>query len=308
MDSKRRKMEVHIWDQPFFSDLNEREKLFWWFLNCKCNNIGVYQHNRALAEFHCSGKIDLNAFIETVNKHHPRVELLQEDVLWVRDFVRETWGTITAETNLGKSCWRLLIKHSLAEKFISTFPDCIKIESFREAIKDGELPAIQPQGSNSPVTGNTDSEELQPQGSNKAVTYNYNYPYNESNNENRNTPMNQGGGDSEGGIKGSIAKNHKLEGEGGTSEPPETTDWERVVTAVEECLKIFPSTSGDIQFMEEEQAQKILRGSVLNGVPLDEAAAELKSYLKSQKSKVMQTGEEYDLFEILKDYENVKTH
>lgn len=175
MDSKRRMIEIHIWDEPFFSELSQTEKLLYWLMICKCDNVGVYRHNPKLAEFHCEGEIDLQSFIDKVNFDQERLEIISEGTLWIKDFVRDTWGTIAAGNNLGLSCYKLLVKHDLLGRFISEHPNCINVASFREAITEGkkgyaELPL--PQGSPKAGAESAVSNEYEGQGSPKAATIN----------------------------------------------------------------------------------------------------------------------------------------
>ncbi|MDZ7695310.1 MAG: hypothetical protein U5K69_30045 [Balneolaceae bacterium] len=172
MDSKRRMVEIHIWDQPFFSELSQTEKLFYWLVICKCDNVGVYQHNPKLAAFHCEGEIELKTFIDKVNFDRERFTILNDGSVWIKDFVRDTWGTIAAGNNLGVSCYKLLAKHGLLERFISEYPNCVNIKSFRDAITEGELNLPLPQGSPKPAPENGECEEYEGQGSPRAGTIN----------------------------------------------------------------------------------------------------------------------------------------
>ncbi|PAU95396.1 hypothetical protein CK503_04155 [Aliifodinibius salipaludis] len=133
MDSKKRSLEIRIWDKPFFSDFNQAEKLFWWFVNTKCDNVGVYQHNCKLAEFHCGGELDLNSFVKKIGSSEYPISFLDESTLWLEYFVRETWGTLSTGNNLGPSCYKLLVKHGLLEEFISKYPNCINKKAFLDS-------------------------------------------------------------------------------------------------------------------------------------------------------------------------------
>ncbi|NGP90012.1 hypothetical protein [Fodinibius halophilus] len=174
MDSKRRMVELHVWDKPFFSELSQTEKLFYWFMICKCDNVGVYQHNAKLAAFHCDGEIDLQAFIDTVNADEENITIINNGLIWIKDFVRETWGTLSAGNNLGRSCYKLLHKHGLLERFISEYPNCIKIKSFRDKITEGKLDLPLPQGSPRPDPENKEYEEYEGEGSPRPATININ--------------------------------------------------------------------------------------------------------------------------------------
>lgn len=172
MDSKRRMIEIHVWDQPFFSELSQTEKLFYWLMICKCDNVGVYRHNPKLAAFHCEGEVNLQNFIETVNFDQERLSIIDNGAVWIKEFVRDTWGTIAAGNNLGVSCYKLLVKHGLLERFIAEYPNCINIGSFRDQITEGKLDLPLPQSSPKAAPESTVSKEYEGQSRGRAATIN----------------------------------------------------------------------------------------------------------------------------------------
>lgn len=184
MDSKRRIVEIKVWDYPFFSDLDQTEKNFYWFNICKCDNVGVYQHNAKLAAFHCGREVNLQSFVEKVNANQQQIEIIGNNSLWWKDFVRETWGTLSAGNNQGIAGYKLLVKHGLLQKFYSLYPNCINIKSFREAITEGKLNLPLPID-----TKNSVSREHEGQSRGRAATFNINNNITNSINDNiSNTP------------------------------------------------------------------------------------------------------------------------
>lgn len=181
MDSKRRQVELHIWDRPFFMELDQTEKLFYWFVVCKCDNTGVYRHNAKLATFYCDNEVGLQQFVGRVNFDEKRIEIISEGTLWLRDFIPETWGTLSPGNNLGKSCYKLLAKHGLLSRFISLHPNHIKVEKFIKEIEEGNLEAPLPQAAPDLTQENGVSEEYEGQGRGRAGTINNNIPNNTSN-------------------------------------------------------------------------------------------------------------------------------
>lgn len=158
MDSKKRRIETRVWDKPFFSELAQIEKLFYWFVITKCDNVGVYQHNKKLAEFHCEGEIQLKEFTIKLSSNEYPVIFLDESTIWLKYFVRDTWGTLVANNNLGTSCYKLLLKHNLLERFITECPNCINISSFK---KSDEFSLPQIRGSSGPkalIEGNSQGQ------------------------------------------------------------------------------------------------------------------------------------------------------
>ncbi|MEQ9308110.1 MAG: hypothetical protein RLN90_01565 [Balneolaceae bacterium] len=138
MDTKKRHLEIKVWDYSFFSEFSYSEKLFYWFVYCHCDNVGVYQHNPKLAAFHCGEGLDLDSFISKMNTDEVLIEPLTNKKFWLPKFVQETWKNLSPNNNLGKSCYTLLVKHSLLDRFEREFPQCIQIEGFVEAIQNKE--------------------------------------------------------------------------------------------------------------------------------------------------------------------------
>jgi len=56
------------WDDPWFCELSDPEKLFWFYLLDKCDHAGMWQVNWPLVKFHIKGVIDLDRFGERIAK------------------------------------------------------------------------------------------------------------------------------------------------------------------------------------------------------------------------------------------------
>lgn len=134
MDSKRRLMELHVWNLPHFSSLESTEKLLYWFMICHCDNVGVYHHNQKLATFQIGEAPDLDSFLANMNFDKPRIDQIDNNLFWIKDFIRDTWVTIAAGNNLGLSCYKLLVKHSLLDRFVQEYPNSINVTSFQEYV------------------------------------------------------------------------------------------------------------------------------------------------------------------------------
>jgi|GEM_PF-3622954 len=176
MDSKKRRIETRVWDKAFFSKLSQLEKLFYWFVITKCDNVGVYQHNKKLAEFHCEGEIDFKEFATKLNSNEYPVILLDESTIWLKYFVRDTWGTLAAGNNLGKSCYKLLVKHNLLERFIKECSNCIDLKSFRKS-DDFDMPQTRVRSGSKASTEGEDSQGQvrgKPDSINTTITSNIN--------------------------------------------------------------------------------------------------------------------------------------
>ncbi|OAN62431.1 hypothetical protein A8B79_02450 [Balneola sp. EhC07] len=168
MDTKRRMIEIKVWDYRYFNELDASEKLFYWFINCHCDNAGVYEHSPKLSEFHCNSVIDINNFLDKINCDKERIRSLNNNSIWIKDFIKVTWTTIAGNNNLGLSCYKLLVYHNLLEEFIETYPNHINIPSFYKAIKEEKkgysglpLPQTRPRsgGINNNISNNTNNTD-----------------------------------------------------------------------------------------------------------------------------------------------------
>lgn len=277
------------WEAAWFSRLSPGEKLLYYYLWDRCDHAGVIEFLPAIWGAHIGQSIDeqsLDDLMDAVNSEQDRILKIDEKV-WLVGYIsyqqqKKKGAPVKAGHPMLPKIVDLLKGHSLFDVFVKRYP----------ALLSGYL------------AENSDSGTLKPtpsliQGLGVSLSRSKSQISSSSSSNSGSGSGSPSGKDS---AKAHTQVNQNTPKGKGTSEPPATTDWKQIATAAVECLKIFPSTSGDIQFMEEEQAKKIIRGAVIDGVPIDEAVTELKGYLKSQKSKVMQTGEEYDLLEILENF------
>lgn len=92
MQSKKRFTETNIWDDPIFLELSPKQKLLWFFINDRCDNIGVWTPNPKLVAFNLDIDIDpcqfLDDFIQAINDTELRVHILPSGEWLITNFVK----------------------------------------------------------------------------------------------------------------------------------------------------------------------------------------------------------------------------
>jgi len=92
MQSKKRFTEINVWETNWFTNLNPTQKLFWLYINHRCDNIGIWEPNMKLSAFHLGidGDIDqfANDFLKTINNDMKRIIILDSKKWFILGFVK----------------------------------------------------------------------------------------------------------------------------------------------------------------------------------------------------------------------------
>lgn len=82
----KRQTSTEKWDDPFFFDLPTKYKLFWLYLLDKCNNAGIWEVNKKMAEFCIDEKIEWDKIQEIFPN---RIELINGGKKWfIKKFIQ----------------------------------------------------------------------------------------------------------------------------------------------------------------------------------------------------------------------------
>ena len=117
---KKRFTDTNIWDKVWFMELEPPEKCAIMFIKDKCDNVGVWDVNKKLAETYIGSKVDWNKILENSNEN---IQVLSNNKWWIPDFCSFQYGELK-EYNLKnmphQSYILLLKKHSLWEDYQKT--------------------------------------------------------------------------------------------------------------------------------------------------------------------------------------------
>ena len=79
----KRFTDTELWAKPWFMDLTLAEKLAWFYIKDRCDNVGVWTPNFPLAEFVLGSPIDWE---ELRDKCHDNIAVLDNGKWWLVDF------------------------------------------------------------------------------------------------------------------------------------------------------------------------------------------------------------------------------
>ena len=123
----KRFTETNKWIDPWFIELTPSEKLLWLYLVDNCDQIGVIDFSKRIADFNLGLNTDINKFIENSEK---RVIELDNGKLLIIDFLSFQNGNISEKCPAHKPIIRLLEKSEnvvklINEKNSNTLPDTL---------------------------------------------------------------------------------------------------------------------------------------------------------------------------------------
>lgn len=87
-NSKKRFVDIHLWDQPWYIDLNTKHQLFWHYMNAKCDNVGVYAHSERKTAFDIQADIKTSEIVDAYNSSGEKVKALDDGKFLLVDFCK----------------------------------------------------------------------------------------------------------------------------------------------------------------------------------------------------------------------------
>ena len=109
----KRFVDTEIWEKGWFMGLDTSDKLAMLFVLTKCDNVGVWNHNKPLADILIGTKTDWDDLQKRCSKH---IEILKNGKWWVKDFVDFQWGELNDKSPPHKSYIKLLKRHDLYDR------------------------------------------------------------------------------------------------------------------------------------------------------------------------------------------------
>jgi len=95
------------WDDPWFFELSNENKLLWIYLLDKCNHAGIFQFNQKMTEFILNNKYDWD---EIKNIFNSRIVYLTKDKWFIQKFVDFQYGELNPENRAHNSVISILKK------------------------------------------------------------------------------------------------------------------------------------------------------------------------------------------------------
>lgn len=110
-------------------DLEPKQKVFWYYVNDRCNNIGVWTPNLRLAAFNCGINGDVrdfaDRFLVAVNVDHERIKILDDGSWFLTGFASFQYGKLNPANRAHMSYIKLMQNHGLTEFFRENYPELL---------------------------------------------------------------------------------------------------------------------------------------------------------------------------------------
>lgn len=113
----KRFIDTTIWTQnQWFRKLKPTSKLFWFYLICNCDNVGVWEEDWGLVEFIIGTSVPRD---ETLDDLNGKIRILSNKKIWIRDFCNFQYKELNEETadKPRQSYIALLKKHGLWQEY-----------------------------------------------------------------------------------------------------------------------------------------------------------------------------------------------
>ena len=113
----KRFTDTSIWKKEWFQDLTPEYKMAWFYIKDNCDNVGVWDVNKRLANFQIGSNIDWDDFLEKCNGN---IYILSDKKWYLTDFCNFQYGELSEESTSKPvvSYINLLKKHNLWEVYL----------------------------------------------------------------------------------------------------------------------------------------------------------------------------------------------
>ncbi|CAK0768479.1 hypothetical protein CCP3SC15_380001 [Gammaproteobacteria bacterium] len=101
------------WNDPWFSDLSDKEKLFWIYLLDNCNHAGIWDVNWRLIKFHIAG------FFYKAESFKDRIYEISESKWFIPKFIDFQYGELNPENRVHSSIIMIHQKEGVCKPLIS---------------------------------------------------------------------------------------------------------------------------------------------------------------------------------------------
>lgn len=149
MQNKKRFKEIHLWEASWFMNLNKDQKLFWIYLNDRCDNIGVWDPNFKLAAFNLeieNSKDFFDQFFIDINSDKDRIYKFSGGEWFIFDFVKFQYcqkKPLNPKSPPHKSYLLLMKKRDLWDWFCENQPEVMPADALLEYIDLNPKPALK---------------------------------------------------------------------------------------------------------------------------------------------------------------------
>ena len=133
----KRFVDTEIWNKLWYQELSLKEKVLVRYIFEQCDCAGVWDINFRLASFIIGESVSLED-IETINEKNFLFEIFDNDKIFVVDFIKFQYGTLSENCKPHKPIIEKLKKYNLFERVLKGYPKGIHTLEEKEKEKEKE--------------------------------------------------------------------------------------------------------------------------------------------------------------------------
>jgi len=110
----KRFTDTELWDEDWFIEMEKDDQLFWIFLKDACDHAGIWRPNIGKFKklFNCN--VDLNKFLNLINKDKKRIEVLKNGRWLLTGFIPFQCGvSLNLANRMHNSVYKLLVNNEV---------------------------------------------------------------------------------------------------------------------------------------------------------------------------------------------------
>lgn len=151
MQSKKRFIETSNWDEPFFMELTPKQKLCWFFINDRCDNIGVWTPNPKLLAFildiEDNPRQFAEDFLQAINNYGELILITPSGDWLLKHFVKFQFckkKPLSVTSTATKSYLDLMVEKKLLTWFRENYPETLPESYLMDDFETPSRPLIEP--------------------------------------------------------------------------------------------------------------------------------------------------------------------
>ena len=133
----KRFVDTEIWNKSWYQELSLKEKVLVRYIFEQCDCAGVWDINFRLASFIIGESVSLED-IETINEKNFLFEIFDNDKIFVVDFIKFQYGTLSENCKPHKPIIEKLKKYNLFERVLKGYPKGIHTLEEKEQVQEQE--------------------------------------------------------------------------------------------------------------------------------------------------------------------------
>jgi hypothetical protein len=141
----KRFTDTNKWHDPWFSELSPSDKLLWFYLTDNCNQVGVIDFSKRMADFMTGSDIDIEQFIVDAKG---RLKRLENGKILLTKFLLFQNGRISVKCPAHKPIIRLLeenvelvslLQNTLSDTLLNTLSNRVQVKGIVKVIVKEEV-------------------------------------------------------------------------------------------------------------------------------------------------------------------------